>query len=420
MASNGESSSATLQSTVDKPVVVRVKRKVSRLDAFGLEINERPLKRPFLDFLKLSISESSQKEELKSRKVFVQHVDTVISSEATVNILQSFMPNSADATDDNAKSQEGRLPNKTNHVISIFLSSFLLKQHNHGCFLDPELIKTYLLFIEISLADQKLLSSYLPLLKELIPTAAAEIESDMRAYMFEKDEYVYDYYTVKDDMDLDEDTALNPFLLWMMRISMMCHESEYDSEDSNAEDNPRNDYPDEISEEYEDEDEDEDEEVESKASDQSEEGSNQSSEVGNVRCNGSEEDGDLLYEDEIHDAFYGDANHLSDDDGEGEDWRWSYSSCDNVGISPTEVLFFFDETGMDLIIRLPASYPLRPVDVDRFRSLGISEVKQRKWLMSMMLFVRNQNGALAEAIRIWKRNFDKEFEGVEECPKMEK
>lgn len=75
-----------------------------------------------------------------------------------------------------------------------------------------------------------------------------------------------------------------------------------------------------------------------------------------------------------------------------------------------------DETKMDLIIRLPASYPLRPVDVDCMRSLGISEVKQRKWLMSMMLFVRNQNGALAEAIRIWKRNFDKEFEGVEECP----
>ncbi|XLU23042.1 hypothetical protein S245_059108 [Arachis hypogaea] len=75
-----------------------------------------------------------------------------------------------------------------------------------------------------------------------------------------------------------------------------------------------------------------------------------------------------------------------------------------------------DETGMDLVIRLPASYPLRPVDVDCTRSLGISETKQRKWLMSMMLFVRNQNGALAEAIGIWKRNFDKEFEGVEECP----
>ncbi|RDX61954.1 E3 ubiquitin-protein ligase listerin, partial [Mucuna pruriens] len=75
-----------------------------------------------------------------------------------------------------------------------------------------------------------------------------------------------------------------------------------------------------------------------------------------------------------------------------------------------------DETGMDLVVHLPASYPLRPVDVDCTRSLGISETKQRKWLMSMMLFIRNQNGALAEAIGIWKRNVDKEFEGVEECP----
>lgn len=75
-----------------------------------------------------------------------------------------------------------------------------------------------------------------------------------------------------------------------------------------------------------------------------------------------------------------------------------------------------EETGMDLNIRFPSSYPLRPVDVYCTRSLGITEVKQRKWLLSMTSFVRNQNGALAEAIRIWKKNFDKEFEGVEECP----
>ncbi|CAI8585942.1 unnamed protein product, partial [Vicia faba] len=90
----------------------------------------------------------------------------------------------------------------------------------------------------------------------------------------------------------------------------------------------------------------------------------------------------------------------------------------SVSKSANEVVATYtkDETGMDLVIRLPASYPLRPVDVDCTRSLGISEIKQRKWLMSMMLFVRNQNGALAEAIGIWKNNFDKEFEGVEECP----
>jgi hypothetical protein len=75
-----------------------------------------------------------------------------------------------------------------------------------------------------------------------------------------------------------------------------------------------------------------------------------------------------------------------------------------------------DETGMDLVIRLPVSYPLKPVDVNCAKSIGISEAKQRKWLMSMQMFVRHQNGALAEAIRIWKRNSDKEFEGVEDCP----
>lgn len=89
-----------------------------------------------------------------------------------------------------------------------------------------------------------------------------------------------------------------------------------------------------------------------------------------------------------------------------------------VSKSANEVVATYtkDETGMDLVIRLPASYPLRSVDVDCPRSLGISEVKQRKWLLSMLSFVRNQNGALAEAIQIWKNNFDKEFEGVEECP----
>lgn len=63
-----------------------------------------------------------------------------------------------------------------------------------------------------------------------------------------------------------------------------------------------------------------------------------------------------------------------------------------VSKSASEVVATYtkDETGMDLVIRLPGSYPLRPVDVDCTKSLGISEVKQRKWLMSMMSFLRNQ------------------------------
>ncbi|PPS03929.1 hypothetical protein GOBAR_AA16740 [Gossypium barbadense] len=243
MASNGESSSTPPQSTTDKPVIVRVKRKASqfRLDAFWLEINERPLKRPFSDFEKLSISESSQREELKSKKVFVRHVDTLTSSQATVDIVQSFIPNSADVTEGNTKSQEGRRPQKTNYrqeqlsksiqkqekpVRTIILIQILenLKWFvSIKCNFTPEEIAKNARFEQIwrsrrgkkeavdemyhfydvvrveveeksnnmqieeeSLEDRELLSSYLPLLREFIPAAAAEIEADVRAYMFEK------------------------------------------------------------------------------------------------------------------------------------------------------------------------------------------------------------------------------------------
>ncbi|KAG9455167.1 hypothetical protein H6P81_008071 [Aristolochia fimbriata] len=90
----------------------------------------------------------------------------------------------------------------------------------------------------------------------------------------------------------------------------------------------------------------------------------------------------------------------------------------SVSKSPYEVTATYrkEELGMDLVLQLPSCYPLRPVDVSCTRSLGISEVKHRKWLLSMAALLRNQNGDLAEAIRIWRNNFDKEFEGVEECP----
>jgi len=75
-----------------------------------------------------------------------------------------------------------------------------------------------------------------------------------------------------------------------------------------------------------------------------------------------------------------------------------------------------EEACLDIVIRLPACYPLRAVEVDCTRRLGISKTLLRKWILSMASFLRNQNGALLEAIQMWKKNVDREFEGVEECP----
>ena len=47
--------------------------------------------------------------------------------------------------------------------------------------------------------------------------------------------------------------------------------------------------------------------------------------------------------------------------------------------------------------------------------MGVSEARLRKWLLSISAFLRTHNGSVAEAIALWKRNVDKEFEGQEEC-----
>lgn len=187
---------------------------------------------------------------------------------------------------------------------------------------------------DISSEDQSLLSSYLPLLREFLPSHAAEIESEIHAKMSEKDDYVYDYYTVNGDMKVDDDDGSNPFPLVQVDDEDYYDgpdESEYDSEDSNAENNPRNDYPEEMSAEEEEEEEDEEEEeeegAESKASDESED----SSEGGGI--NGFS-DPDLLHDDDLYyddfnddgdDFDYNDDNCEDDDNGgDGKDWRWSY------------------------------------------------------------------------------------------------
>ncbi|XP_038707377.1 RNA-directed DNA methylation 4 isoform X2 [Tripterygium wilfordii] len=285
---SGEGSSAPLTAPENKPLFVRVKRKAAQscVDAFWLEISERPLKRPLLDFDKLSISDSHGKG-LKKRKVFVQHVETVNTSETILDIVNSFVPDSSDASNGKSKTTEDqrrvlRKDNKQDELLfkarqkqevlaknARFEQIWRSRKGNKQTLYNKTLYDMCHFYDvvrvdveersnvvreskEMSVEDQKMLSSYLPILREFIPSAVAEIESDVCSYLSEEDEYVYDYYTVKDGMDVDDEGGSNPFPLVQVDdedFYDIPYESEFDSEDSNAEDNPRNDYPDEISEE---------------------------------------------------------------------------------------------------------------------------------------------------------------------------
>ncbi|KAL3336214.1 hypothetical protein AABB24_032115 [Solanum stoloniferum] len=286
--------SSSVPAKEDKLVVVRVKRKAfqSRLDAFWLEINERPAKRPLIDFAKLSIDESSSRvEELKSRKVLVQHVETVTSSEVTVDIVKSFVSAPADSSEVEEKS-DARRSFRTEKKQDQLLAKAKQKQEdlsknarfeqiwksrkekrklmhneelNEMCQLyDVIRVDTEEKSHEVQeetteLEDHKMMSQYLPLLREVMPSAAEEIESEIHNYVSKQassDGYVYDYYTVKNDTNTDEDIA-SPFPLVQVDEDDDYYDgpdhSDYESDDSNAEHNPWNDYPDE--EESEDEDE---------------------------------------------------------------------------------------------------------------------------------------------------------------------
>ncbi|KAL7201388.1 hypothetical protein ACSBR1_033147 [Camellia fascicularis] len=369
-------SSSSVPPKDDKPVIVRVKRKASHspLEALWLEINERPLKRPLLDFEKLSISDSSGKvEALKPKKVFVQHVETISSSEDTINfnflkLFEVFLkqPKSVDGNESKAKNKELRRTFKTENKQDQLLVKAKQKHevlsknarfeqiwrtrkgekdamrddgalHEMCHVYDVVRVDVVDTTIEANeqedtdFEDHRIMSSYLPLLREFIPSAAAEIESDIHDYVSKqasKDDYVYDLYTVKDDVNTSEEDASNPFPLVQVDDDNEFYNgpitSDNESDDSNAEDNPLNDYPDEETSEDDDE---HGGSRSSKSNDESEEldSASASSKSEDLEHQNWSEDADPFYEGYICGDDGGDGDYYDDDGGgDNDEWKWSY------------------------------------------------------------------------------------------------
>ncbi|GAU29036.1 hypothetical protein TSUD_165540 [Trifolium subterraneum] len=344
-----------------KPVVVRVKRKPSQspLDALWLEINDRPLKRSLLDFGNLSLSHSSQNVECLNKKVFVQHVETISSSLVTLDIVQSFVePGSASESKPKVEERKNffKKVNKQDQLLSkakqekessakdarfeqIWKSrkekgttdvNALLEicQFYDIVRVDEEKIKE-VPQEDISLEDQKLLSSYLPLLREVIPNAAVEIEADISSHAKQED-YVYDLYTVTtDEMIVEEDSSYSYPVIQVEDEDFYDgpDDSDYDTDDSNAEGNIKNDYPDEISE-------DEGSESESEKSKDGRSSNESSKDEEDEEDEDDEHHGyangdtsDPCY-DEDFDHYEGQGADIDEDEHDDLDnehaWRWSY------------------------------------------------------------------------------------------------
>ncbi|KAG6519664.1 hypothetical protein ZIOFF_023162 [Zingiber officinale] len=245
-------------SVVVKPVIVRVKRKASqaRIDGFWLEINEKPLKKPFLDLESLSISDSDTKKEvLATKKMLVHHLETVGQSQSIKDALHSVLKHdqllsvARKEHEDLARSARFEQIWKRRRSIDVEESSLREVYHLYDVVqVDAEdETRRKQKPIHAPDGDAAVLHNYLPLIREFLPEAAEEIEHEIETT---EDNFVYDLYTVGYNMGTGTDTSEYPLV---QVDDDECYDdplqSDYESDDSNAEDNPRNDYPDEESSE---------------------------------------------------------------------------------------------------------------------------------------------------------------------------
>ncbi|GJN13975.1 hypothetical protein PR202_gb00741 [Eleusine coracana subsp. coracana] len=104
----------------------------------------------------------------------------------------------------------------------------------------------------ITFEEGAVLCNFLLLIREYLPSAAEEIESDIISLVPSEDSEVYDIYTVKEVDDTNmEDASATPYpRLQVDDEEDECYDDDYpyDTDDSNAEDNPLFDYPEEPSE----------------------------------------------------------------------------------------------------------------------------------------------------------------------------
>jgi len=87
----------------------------------------------------------------------------------------------------------------------------------------------------------------------------------------------------------------------------------------------------------------------------------------------------------------------------------------SLGQKQVTATYALQDVTIEVVVRLPPNFPLRQVEVDCTQRVGISEMQWRKWLLSIMTVIATQNGTIVDALKMWKQDADKIFEGIEEC-----
>ncbi|EPS35471.1 hypothetical protein H072_11151 [Dactylellina haptotyla CBS 200.50] len=78
------------------------------------------------------------------------------------------------------------------------------------------------------------------------------------------------------------------------------------------------------------------------------------------------------------------------------------------------VTYEVDETTMEMMVKLPASFPLQLVEVKGVRRVAVSEKQWKTWLLACQAVIALQGGSIVDGLTLFQRNVKLHLDGVEE------
>jgi hypothetical protein len=88
--------------------------------------------------------------------------------------------------------------------------------------------------------------------------------------------------------------------------------------------------------------------------------------------------------------------------------------CSKAAKNITAV-FSKSEFSVQVSLQIPTDYPLSSPEPTITKKVKISEDKVRRWLLSMVQLLQQENSSLLELLLAWKDHVERELEGIEDC-----
>lgn len=78
-------------------------------------------------------------------------------------------------------------------------------------------------------------------------------------------------------------------------------------------------------------------------------------------------------------------------------------------------VYDIDEQRMEMVVKIPETFPLTNVSVEGPMRLGVKENQWKAWLLASQRVVSLMNGSIIDSIELFNRNVNLHFSGFEEC-----